>query len=243
MTTHALAHVIASDPELAPMFTTACLYAASSPATASLSVTKAKAQASIEAFRSGSVNLLLATNVAEEGMDIPAANCVIRYDPMEHAVSMVQGRGRARMEDSSFVVLRERWDRTTADLEAVEREQQRVVKNFRPPSGGKEAAAIEAAMVAAQRSRERGARHVLLAEGAAGDGVRALSVLNTFTGKTKAVLEEGWRKGQGGEWVCTLSYESPLRELHAAGGAVGKKAAKKLAAMTLIEDLRATVPP
>ncbi|CAN0559765.1 unnamed protein product [Ectocarpus sp. 12 AP-2014] len=240
VTTHVLAHAIAVDPRLAPRFSAACLYASSSPATASLSVTKAQAQASIEAFRSGSVNLLLATVVAEEGMDIPKANCVVRYDAMVHVVSMVQGRGRAREEDSSFVVLRERPDRTTADLEAVERQQQRLVRGFRPPAAGSAAAtAGDAALVAAQRARERGAHEALLGAAAAqgGGGGGALSAINFFAQKTKAALENGWSNGAGGQWVCTLSYESPLRELHATGTAPGKKAAKKLAAAKLLADL------
>ncbi|CAM9872902.1 unnamed protein product [Ectocarpus sp. 4 AP-2014] len=241
VTTHVLAHVIAADPRLAPRFSAACLYASSSPATASLSVTKAQAQASIEAFRSGSVNLLLATVVAEEGMDVPKANCVVRYDAMVHAVSMVQGRGRAREEDSSFVVLSERPDRTTADLEAVERQQQRLVRGFRPPAAGS-AAAGDAALVAAQRSRERVAREALGAAAAqGGGGGGALSGINFFAQKTRAALENGWSKGAGGQWVCTLSYESPLRELHATGTASGKKAAKKLAAAKLLADLREAV--
>lgn len=243
VTTHALAHVIASDPSLAPRFSTACLYASSSAATASLCVTKAQAQASIRAFRSGTVNLLLATVVAEEGMDIPAANCVIRYDAMVHAVSLVQGRGRAREEDSSFVVLRERSDRTTADLEAVERQQQRLVKNFKPPAeGSAAAAAADKALAAAQRSREKGARVVLLAT-AAVDGGGALSALNLFCKKTKVVLEEekDWNKA-GNMWAYTLSYESQLRKLAAIGTAPAIKAAKKLAAAKLLADLRAAVP-
>lgn len=238
MTTHALAHVIDNDPSLASRFSTACLYAASSPATASLSVTKAQAQANIEAFRSGRLNLLLATVVAEEGMDIPAANCVVRYDSMVHAVSMVQGRGRAREENSSFVVLNERSDRTTADLEAVERQQQQFVINFTPPAAG---SAADAAALTAQRSRERGARVTLLATAAAGGG-GAISAVHLFSKKTKVDLEEIWSKGAGGNWVCTLSYESPLREVHATAMAPGKKAAKKLAAAKLLTDLRAAVP-
>ncbi|CBJ26151.1 DEAD box helicase [Ectocarpus siliculosus] len=244
VTTHVLAHAIAADPRMAPRFSAACLYASSSPATASLSVTKAQAQASIEAFRSGSVNLLLATVVAEEGMDVPKANCVVRYDAMVHAVSMVQGRGRAREEDSSFVVLSERPDRTTADLEAVERQQQRLVRGFRPPAAGSAAAAAgDAALVVAQRARERGACEALLGAAAAqgGGGGGALSAINFFAQKTKAALEDGWSKGAGGQWVCTLSYESPLRELHATGTAPGKKAAKKLAAAKLLAGLREAV--
>lgn len=242
MTTHALEHMIANDPRTASRFSTACLYASSSPATASLSVTKAQAQESIEAFRSGRVNLLLSTVVAEEGMDVPAANCVVRYDAMVHAVSMVQGRGRAREENSSFVVLDERSDRTTADLEAVERQQLQFVTSFEPPAAGSvAAAAAHAAALSAQRSRERGARAVLLGTAAEGGG-GAVSAVNLFSKKTKVDLEESVSKGASGLWVCTLSYESPLRELHAAGTAAGKKAAKKLAAEKLLADLRAAVP-
>ncbi len=231
VTTHALEYMVGSDPRLAPLFSAACLYAAGSPATASLSVTKAQAQASVKAFRSGRVNLLLATVVAEEGMDIPAATCVIRYDAMVHAVSLVQGRGGAREEDS------ERLTRSTADLEAVERQQQWLVTSFRPP------AAVVAAFALAQPSCERGARAVLLLTAAAVDGGGgALSAVNLFCKKTKAVLEESWGKGAGGLWVCTLSYESPLREIHAAASAEGKKPAKKLAAAKLLADLRAQVP-
>jgi superfamily II DNA or RNA helicase len=50
----------------------------------------------LRAFADGTVNLLITTVVAEEGMDVPAANCVLRFDPMLNAVSLVQGRGRAR---------------------------------------------------------------------------------------------------------------------------------------------------
>ena len=48
--------------------------------------------------------------VCEEGMDVPEANCVVRFDPMLTSVSYVQGRGRAREAGSSLLVLRERED-------------------------------------------------------------------------------------------------------------------------------------
>ncbi|CAM9616267.1 unnamed protein product [Ectocarpus fasciculatus] len=152
VTTHVLAHVIAGDPRLAPLFSAACLYASSSPATASLSLSEGATQDNLEAFRCGRKNLLLSTVVAEEGIDIPAANCVVRYDPMDHAVSMVQGRGRARGENSSFVVLGERPDRTTADLEAVEQRQLWQLRNIEPesqPNGGVDIVPATAAAAAA----------------------------------------------------------------------------------------------
>ncbi|CAM9996653.1 unnamed protein product [Choristocarpus tenellus] len=135
--THVLAHIIASDPKLNKLFSTACLYAFSSPATVSLSVSKTEAQKLLSDFSSGLVNLLITTVVAEEGMDVPAANCVIRFDAMEHAVSLVQGRGRARQEDSSFVVMSERLDRPATLLAEVEQDQLRLVREFNPSEAGK----------------------------------------------------------------------------------------------------------
>lgn len=57
------------------------------------------------------------------GIDIAAANCVIRFNSMNHVVSLVQGRGRARQEHSSFVVLEERKDRSMLKLSEAEKLQ------------------------------------------------------------------------------------------------------------------------
>jgi len=118
VTAHVLVHFLSFESSDAKeLFRCAPLYATSTPATPSLAVTKGQARARLAAFAAGEINLLVCTAVAEEGMDVPAANCVIRFDEVLNAVSHVQGRGRARQSDSSFVVLRERPDRPVAELE------------------------------------------------------------------------------------------------------------------------------
>jgi hypothetical protein len=56
-------------------------------------------------FRAGECNILVATSVAEEGLDIGACNMVIRYDTMNTVTALIQSRGRARHKDSHFVVI------------------------------------------------------------------------------------------------------------------------------------------
>jgi endoribonuclease Dicer len=104
---HILKHVIDNDVDLSSI-KTAVVHATSSPATPRLSVTASDAAERLKAFKSGAVTVLLATSVAEEGMDVPAANCVVRFDEVQTAVSLVQSRGRARQVDSSFIVMKVR---------------------------------------------------------------------------------------------------------------------------------------
>jgi endoribonuclease Dicer len=56
-------------------------------------------------FRIGKLNLLVATAVAEEGLDIQACCNVVRWDVPQNMVSWAQSRGRARQKRSSFVLM------------------------------------------------------------------------------------------------------------------------------------------
>ncbi|GAB7322659.1 hypothetical protein MBLNU13_g03566t1 [Cladosporium sp. NU13] len=68
-----------------------------------LSDAKSQAQ-DLKEFRDGSGNLMIATNVLEEGIDIPACNRVICFDLPKSLISFVQRRGRARQADSCYML-------------------------------------------------------------------------------------------------------------------------------------------
>ncbi|XP_042326442.1 prolyl endopeptidase FAP isoform X4 [Sceloporus undulatus] len=59
----------------------------------------------IDKFRTGKINLLIATTVAEEGLDIPECNIVIRYGLVTNEIAMMQARGRARADESTYVLV------------------------------------------------------------------------------------------------------------------------------------------
>ncbi|PIA15393.1 hypothetical protein COEREDRAFT_22587, partial [Coemansia reversa NRRL 1564] len=62
-------------------------------------------QLTLADFSEGRLNLIFATQVAEEGVDIQPCNLVIRFDMPKTATSLIQSRGRARMADSQFIVM------------------------------------------------------------------------------------------------------------------------------------------
>jgi len=63
-------------------------------------------KAIIEKFKEGKINVLVATSIAEEGLDIPEVNEVIFYEPIPSAIRSIQRRGRtARLSKGSLKIL------------------------------------------------------------------------------------------------------------------------------------------
>lgn len=58
----------------------------------------------LENFKKNETNLIVASSVLEEGIDLQMCNLVISYDMPTSFRSYVQSKGRARVRDSSYVI-------------------------------------------------------------------------------------------------------------------------------------------
>lgn len=59
----------------------------------------------IDKFRSGTYNILIATSVAEEGLDIPATDLVVFYEPVPSEIRSIQRRGRTGRQMTGKVIV------------------------------------------------------------------------------------------------------------------------------------------
>jgi len=60
----------------------------------------------LDKFRAGEFNVLIATSVAEEGLNIPKVDKVVFYEPIPSAVRSIQRRGRTgRLEEGEVTIL------------------------------------------------------------------------------------------------------------------------------------------
>ncbi|XP_012582154.1 PREDICTED: probable ATP-dependent RNA helicase DHX58 [Condylura cristata] len=89
-------------PKLRSMDIRAKLLIGAGNTSQSTHMTQKDQQEVIREFREGTLNLLVATSVAEEGLDIPGCSVVVRYGLLSNEISMVQARGRARADQSIY---------------------------------------------------------------------------------------------------------------------------------------------
>ncbi len=69
-------------------------------------MTMVEQQEVMSRFHSGETNFLIATSVAEEGLDVPECNFVIRFQHVSNEIAKVQTEGRARAQNSQgFTIL------------------------------------------------------------------------------------------------------------------------------------------
>ena len=57
----------------------------------------------IKSFKTGNYDVLISTSVAEEGIDIPAVDLVILYEPVPSEIRMIQRRGRTGRKSSGRI--------------------------------------------------------------------------------------------------------------------------------------------
>ncbi|KAL5836669.1 hypothetical protein ACOSQ3_013838 [Xanthoceras sorbifolium] len=59
----------------------------------------------VDEFRAGLVNIIVATSILEEGLDVQSCNVVVRFDPSATVCSFIQSRGRARMQNADYLLM------------------------------------------------------------------------------------------------------------------------------------------
>ena len=84
-------------------------------------MTSSKQERILKRFREGEFNVLVATSVVEEGLDVRKCNLVVRFDGVDNYRQYVQSKGRARAEGSKFIVLAEQSmaPEVSSDLEVL----------------------------------------------------------------------------------------------------------------------------
>ncbi|VVB65522.1 ATP-dependent DNA helicase Hel308 [Candidatus Gugararchaeum adminiculabundum] len=129
-------------------------------------VTQKEQQATVQLFREGGFDILVASSIGEEGLDIPSVDSVIFFEPVPSEIRSIQRRGRAgRAKSGEVVILITKGTRDEAYYWASrtrEKRMRKIVGNMQTGASGTGSTAGAKQLKA--RSREKSLRQADLKE-------------------------------------------------------------------------------
>lgn len=119
-----LSHTLSSHPKISSRYRVGSIVGSNGSQRSFLDLNQKKEDSlSLEHFRKGKINLLIATSVLEEGIDVPVCNLVICFEKPTNLKSFIQRRGRARMSASQlYLLVKDESDQSLQEWQALERE-------------------------------------------------------------------------------------------------------------------------
>ncbi|KAB8298252.1 hypothetical protein EYC80_001985 [Monilinia laxa] len=101
-TARLLATLLSTPEAGTPFLKAAPLVGTTSAEAGEMNITFRSQTLTMHDFRNGKINCLIATSVAEEGLDIPDCNLIVRFDLYNTVIQYIQSRGRARHANSRY---------------------------------------------------------------------------------------------------------------------------------------------
>lgn len=88
----------------------------------------------LDKFKHGTINLIIATSVLEEGIDLQECNLVISFDMPQTFRAYVQSKGRARMKNSTYAIMTPAGESVKLSKKKAEWEEiLKILKRVSPP--------------------------------------------------------------------------------------------------------------
>uniref|UniRef100_A0A0X3Q022 Endoribonuclease dcr-1 n=1 Tax=Schistocephalus solidus TaxID=70667 RepID=A0A0X3Q022_SCHSO len=239
ITTSALCRLICELSAMAPQYSgLKASYCVSANPTRNLaSMSTGEQLGVLDGFRKNAFNVLVATNVIEEGLDVRACNVVIKVDQVTNFRSFIQSQGRARAAHSYYVLMTEDKYKCQVTVESFRRLEKELTVALRDrcvnsieEEEEKDAVSDSVSIITKQSYMPFGVDGPRITPSSAGSVLmRYVSTLKTDASYTLKILYSHKKMSLGGYQVqMLLPPPCPLQEIITGPVASTREVAKSL---------------